>query len=276
MVYPLASADSLYTDLFGRGYSDSPRDLSHDGRLYTFQILAVLSSSPLSWTGTAAFHLVGFSLGGSIAVTFAAYHASMLRSMTLIAPGGLIRTSHISRRAHFIYSSFLLPEWLRLRLMWNSIEPRHGSLSAENPDETVQSDTDFDSVSITTDQPNVRIGDVVHWQLHNNPGFVRSYLSTVRSALVYGRHHDMWTALGKQLAQRKSESAPPGLKGGRICLILAERDVVVMKDEIIADMAEFLDMEDIDTHVLRGGHEIAVSQGKRVAAIAMESWTQGV
>ena len=271
----LASAHVSHTDLFGRGYSDSPGDLNHDARLYTFQILAVLSSSPLSWTGSAAFHLVGFSLGGSIAVAFAAYHASLLRSITLVAPGGLIRTSHISHRAHFIYSSFLLPEWLRLRLMWSSIEPRHGSLSAENPDEAAQSGIDFDSVPISTNRPDVKIGDVVHWQLHSNPGFVQSYLSTVRSALVYGRHHDMWKALGNQLARRKSRTAPPGLPGGQICLILAEEDVVIVKNELIEDMAEFLDMKDVDTHVLGGGHEIAVSQGKKVASIAMESWAQG-
>jgi hypothetical protein len=207
-------------------------------------------------------------------VAFAAYHASMLRSMTLVAPGGLIRTSHISPRVDFVYSSFLLPEWLRLRLMRSSIEPKHGSLSAENPDEVAQDGTDFDEVPIAADQPNVKIGDVVLWQLHNNPGFVRSYLSTVRSALVYGRHHNMWIALGDQLARRKAKYAPPGLPGGQICLILAEQDVVVVKDEFMEDVKNFLCAEDIDTYVLGGGHEIAVSKGKEVASIAMQSWTR--
>lgn len=270
----LASAHFLHTDLFGRGYSDSPIDLNHDARLYTFQILAVLSSSPLSWTGSSAFHLVGFSLGGSISVAFAAYHASMLRSMTLIAPGGLIRKSHIGHRAHFIYSSYLLPDWLRLRLMRSSIQPNHGSLSAENPDEATQTGAEFDEVPIATNQPDVKIGDVVHWQLHNNPGFVRSYLSTVRSALVYGRHHNMWRTLGDQLARRKSRNAPPGLPGGRICLVLAEQDVVIVKDELMEDIKSLLCAEDIDTYVLGGGHEIAVFKGKEVASIAMQSWTQ--
>lgn len=219
---------------------------------------------------------MGFSLGGSIAVAFAAYHASMLRSMTLVAPGGLIRTSHISYRAQFIYSSFLLPKWLRLRLMQSSIEPnpKHGILSAENPDEAMQAGSDFDEVPIAADQPNVKIGDVVRWQLRNNPGFVQSYLSTVRSALVYGRHHNMWRALGNQLTLRKARYAPPGLPGGRICLVLAEQDVVVVKNEFLEDVKSFLRAEDIDTYVLGGGHEIAVSKGKEVASIAMEAWTR--
>lgn len=207
-------------------------------------------------------------------MAFAAYHASMLRSITLIAPGGLIRTSHISRRAHFIYSSFLLPDWLRLRLMWSSIEPKHSSLSAENPNEAAQAGADFDEVPIATDQPNVKIGDVVRWQLHHNHGFVQSYLSTVRSALVYGRHYTMWSALGDQLRRRRSKNAPQGLPGGRICLVLAEKDVVVVKDELLDDVKEFLCVEeDLDTYVLEGGHEIAVTRGKEIASIAINSWT---
>ncbi|OAQ96722.1 hypothetical protein LLEC1_07852, partial [Akanthomyces lecanii] len=84
------------TDLFGRGYSDAPADLPYDDRLYTTQMLLALSSSPLPWTGSSAFHLVGFSLGGAIAASFATYHATILRSVTLVCPGGLVRPAHIS------------------------------------------------------------------------------------------------------------------------------------------------------------------------------------
>jgi hypothetical protein len=158
--------------------------------------------------------------------------------------------------------------------MRSSIEPKHGNLSAENPDEVAQAGVDFDEVPIAADQPNVKVGDVVRWQLHYNPGFVQSYLSTVRSALVYGRHCNLWRALGDQLARRRSKNAPPGLPRGRICLILAEKDVVVVKDELMEDVKSFLCAEDLDTYVLGGGHEIAVSRGKEVASIAMQSWTQ--
>ncbi|KAH8731290.1 putative alpha/beta fold family hydrolase [Phaeosphaeriaceae sp. PMI808] len=263
-------------DLFGRGYSDTPGDLHHDARLYTTQMLLVLSSSPLSWTGSSAFHLVGFSLGGSISVAFAAYHATMLLSMTLIAPGGLIRKSHISRHSDFLYSSALLPEWLRLKLIRNSLEPRHGVISAENPDEVEQADVDFDDVPIGVDRPHVKIGDVIRWQLDHNPGFVRSYLSTVRSALVYCRHDNIWRVLGDELARRRSKHSPPGLPGGRICLILARKDVVVVTDELIKDMSNYLRAEDIDVYMLDGGHEIAVSRGKDVASIAMKYWAQTI
>ncbi|KNG84537.1 alpha/beta hydrolase [Aspergillus nomiae NRRL 13137] len=259
-------------DLFGRGYSETPNDLPHDARLYTTQILLVLSSSPLAWTGSSAFHIIGFSLGGSIAVAFAAYHATMLRSITLICPGGLIRTSHISRRSQVLYSSSFIPEWLRLRLLRRDLEPSNGAPSADVPDGTQDADVDFDAVPIAADRPQVRIGDVIRWQLRANPGFVPSYLSTILGSLVYRRFDRIWKVLRDELARRRTADAPPGLPGGRVSLILAERDVIVVKDEFLEDMEGLLCREDVDLHVMKGGHEIGVVRGKDVASIAVESW----
>ena len=45
-------------------------DLPHDERLYTTQILLVLTSSPLAWVGDG-FHILGFSMGGGVAADFA-------------------------------------------------------------------------------------------------------------------------------------------------------------------------------------------------------------
>jgi hypothetical protein len=194
--------------------------------------------------------------------------------MTLICPGSLIRTSHISRRSRFMYSSCIIPEWLRLKLLYRDLEPRNGAPSADVPDENNQAGIDFDEVPITADQPRVRIGDVVRWQLEGNPGFVPSYLSTIRSALVYRRHDKVWRVLGDELWRRRTANAPPGLPGGRICLILAERDVIVVKDDLIEDIKEIFGMETVDMNVMKGGHEIAVSRGKDVASIAIQSWNR--
>lgn len=138
----------------------------------------------------------------------------------------------------------------------------------------MDADMEFDEVPIAADQPCVRIGDVIRWQLEGNPGFVPSYLSTIRSALVFRRHDRVWRVLGDELARRRTTDAPPGLPGGRICLILAERDVIVVKDEFIEDTKGVLCIEDADMHVVKGGHEIAVLRGKDVASIAMRSWNR--
>ncbi|RYP14474.1 hypothetical protein DL765_006364 [Monosporascus sp. GIB2] len=263
-------------DLFGRGYSDAPNDLVYDARLYTTQILLVLSSSPLSWTGTSMFHIIGFSLGGSIAVAFAAYHATMLRSITLVCPGGLIRTSHMKPLDRCLYSSArLIPEWLRLKLFRGSLEPRNGAACAGVPGEQQdEADLDFDAVPIAEDRPHIAVGDVIRWQLGANKGFVQSYLSTLRSALVYRRHDRTWRMLADELARRRGVDAPPGLKGGKVCLIVAERDIIVIADECVDDATEVLGTEAVETCYLSGGHEIAISSGRHVASVAMKSWNR--
>ncbi|KAL4994075.1 putative alpha/beta hydrolase [Aspergillus recurvatus] len=263
-------------DLFGRGYSDAPNDLVFDARLYTTQVLLVLSSSPLPWTGTSAFHIIGFSLGGSIAVAFAAYHATMLRSVTLVCPGGLIRTSHMKPLDRVLYSTAkVIPEWLRLKIFRDSLEPRNGAACADvlggKEDED---DLAFDDVPIAEDRPQVSVGDVIRWQLGANAGFVRSYLSTLRSALVYRRHDRTWRVLADELARRREVDALPGLPGGKVCLIVAERDIIVVGDECASDAAEILGTEAVETHVLSGGHEIAISRSRDVISIATGFWNK--
>ncbi|KAL4745661.1 hypothetical protein BDW72DRAFT_186287 [Aspergillus terricola var. indicus] len=263
-------------DLFGRGYSDAPNDLVFDARLYTTQVLLVLSSSPLPWTGTSAFHIIGFSLGGSIAVAFAAYHAAMLRSVTLVCPGGLIRTSHLKPLDRVLYSSAkLLPESLRLRIFRDSLEPRNGGACADVPGETEdEDDLAFDDVPIAEGRTHVTVGDVIRWQLRANAGFVRSYLSTLRSALVYRRHDRIWRILADELAKRRAAEILPGLPGGKVCLIVAERDIIVVGNECASDAAEVLGTEAVETHVLSGGHEIAISRSRDVISIATGFWNK--
>ncbi|KAL2270899.1 hypothetical protein VTJ83DRAFT_270 [Remersonia thermophila] len=107
----------LIFDLFGRGFSDNPSDLPHDARLYTTQILMALASSPhLSWVGPQAFKLVGYSLGGGIAVHFAAAFPHLISSLVLLAPAGLIRPESFGRLTRAIFTSGLVPPPLLERL----------------------------------------------------------------------------------------------------------------------------------------------------------------
>ena len=109
--------------MFGRGYSSSPANSAHDIRLYTSQIVLVLVSSPLSWTGKSARHdtsdgftLVGYSLGGCIATYFTATFPQLITNLVLIAPAGLIREKHVSWQSRLLYSGYggLVPEsWVQ-------------------------------------------------------------------------------------------------------------------------------------------------------------------
>lgn len=99
-------------DLFGRGFSDTPSDLPHDARLYVTQCLLVLASSPLAWTGKEArLRVVGYSMGGGIAVHFAGTFPGMVESLTLLAPAGLIDRGSFGRAKNFALASPVVPEF---------------------------------------------------------------------------------------------------------------------------------------------------------------------
>src|SRR6478752_6001869 len=70
----------LLFDLFGQGFSDGVGDLPYDIRLYTTQVLLALASSPLSWTGSNSLRVIGYSLGGAIAASFAVNFPHMVSS----------------------------------------------------------------------------------------------------------------------------------------------------------------------------------------------------
>ncbi|KJZ79035.1 hypothetical protein HIM_01808 [Hirsutella minnesotensis 3608] len=103
-------------DLFGRGLSDGVGDLPHDARLYSSQILCVLASSPLSWMGDGAFRLIGYSLGGALALAFANSFPHLVTSLVMLAPAGLIRLDARSTAARVLFSASAVPDRLAASL----------------------------------------------------------------------------------------------------------------------------------------------------------------
>ncbi|PTB41264.1 uncharacterized protein TrAFT101_010117 [Trichoderma asperellum] len=253
-------------DLFGRGYSDGPSDTAYDECLYTTQILLVLASSSLSWTGASSFHLIGYSLGGALVAAFAAYHSHMVRSLTAVCPGGLVRKSHISWQSRLMYSHGLLPEWLLQRWMRSRLEPQHGQ-SADVP-EGDEGDVHFDDVQITAGKSSVKVGEVIGWQLEANPAFVDSYMSTIRYSPIYDQHDKMWAVLSKKLAANREL----GLGLQRVCVILGDKDALIVKDEWIEDTKAVLGEDGVDVRVIPGSHSIAIYKGKEVVDAAISSW----
>ena len=71
----------LRYDLYGRGYSDRP-DLAYDRELFDRQLAGLLDSLDVS----GPVDVMGLSMGGSIAGTFAARHPERVRTLTLVDP----------------------------------------------------------------------------------------------------------------------------------------------------------------------------------------------
>ncbi|KAF9878482.1 hypothetical protein CkaCkLH20_03974 [Colletotrichum karsti] len=268
-------------DFFGRGYSDAPTDLPYDSRLYTTQILLALASSPLrGWTGNDAFHLLGYSLGGAVAASFASSSPHLVKSLTLIAPGGLIRSAaHVGWRSRLLYNSDLLPEFLRRFLVSRRLHPapsRKGDVpEKETVDdaENAAAAADWDGLQLVG---GARIGDVVAWQLGCHPGYVRSYMSTIRHAPIYDRADEEWKALAGVLEARRreggGEGGPPGLRKGRVLFVLGERDEIVVPGETVWDARRVLGEDAVEVLVLKGGHEVGVTKGKEIVGGVLAAW----
>lgn len=72
----------LRYDFYGRGYSDRP-ELKYDANLFVSQLSDLLNGLHVS----EPVDLVGASLGGPVAVAFAARHPERVRTVTLFDPG---------------------------------------------------------------------------------------------------------------------------------------------------------------------------------------------
>ena len=160
-------------DLPGRGYSATPVSTPHSARLYTSCILLALTSSPIAWTGNdSTFALIGYSLGGGIVVNFTSYCPSLVSSLVLIAPAGLVRPEHFTMTNKFLYNTGLISETIlegiiksRLRRGETPAKPTPPKIveglpvTEEVPDEEVETVTDTPELSRL--RPDISVPKVI-------------------------------------------------------------------------------------------------------------------
>jgi len=195
-------------DLWGRGYSDSV-DLPHDSRLYSTQILLAVTSSPLAWT-PEGFSLIGYSLGGGIAVDFAAAHPAIVQSLVLFAPGGLVRSKHFAWSSRLTYS--WMPDnvlqWIVRRRLQNVSVRKEEPKAQQGQDvvnEAINGErvTDFEMAQLSKTRPGVTVASAVSWQVEQHQGFVRSFISSIQNSSIEGKD-ETW-ATWRKLAWREDK-----------------------------------------------------------------------
>ncbi|KAJ2905720.1 hypothetical protein MKZ38_004587 [Zalerion maritima] len=211
-------------DLYSRGYSSGPdpEQQPYDARLYTTQMLSVhasmMASLPLG--ASPRFHLVGYSLGGTLSVSFARYYPHLVASLTLIAPSGLLRPNHLGFMGKLLYSpssflpvpSFLIPTFVRWRItpsLPTSPSPDDEEAASGNPASSEEASaksggSTFDHSPISLMRPSISVSHVVRWQIGNHPGFIPAFISTMANAPIYGPSSPDWSALADILAAQRS------------------------------------------------------------------------
>ena len=75
---------SIVPDLIGYGYSDKPDDVE-----YHIDFFVECVKQALDVIGVDSVHLIGNSLGGAIAIRFALTYPDQVKSLNLMAPGGI-------------------------------------------------------------------------------------------------------------------------------------------------------------------------------------------
>lgn len=265
----------MLLDLFGRGFSDGVGDLPFDERLFVSQALCALASSELAWTGGSlredddderlGFHLVGYSLGGGIAVHLATAFPGMVRTLVLLAPAGMIREENFGTAVRLVFRSGWVPEaLLEIITRWRLRRPiaesakrkpkvagagasasettATAAAAAARPhlhlpgDKTVDAAVTSeiaDSPAADQAEPNAlqrRVLAFVNWQVANHAGFVTAFMSTLRHAPMLGQR-EAWS----RLAARRPRTT---------CLIFGVGDEIVSEEDYREDALPLVGGED--------------------------------
>ncbi|KAH8602840.1 Alpha/Beta hydrolase protein [Bisporella sp. PMI_857] len=253
-------------DLWGRGYSDSS-NLPHDSRLYTAQILLALTSSPLAWTPNG-FSIVGYSFGGGIAVDFATSHPQMVKSIVLLAPGGLIRPNHFGWSSRILYLG-LIPDrilhWIvQRRLQGGNVHAREKktatAVAVVNEEIKGARDPSFETAPLSKARPDVTVASAVSWQIQNHEGFVRSFVSSIKHGPVEGKEESRRT--WKELGKRKD----------RVLIMAGSTDTIIIPEELKIDATELIGSANIEWRIIDGGHEFPITRGDEVVKQISEVW----
>lgn len=273
-------------DLWGRGYSDAPSDLPHDFRLYCTQIFLALASSDIPWTGndSGGFAVIGYSLGGGIAVEFARFFPQLVSSLILMAPGGLLHALPWYYRLLAGPASWILPlnikKWM-IKRFWNGppeyIKDEQRSLmnGLVPPYEVLDARQLVEDG--TEDEAYLDFQGAVDWDIDNHPGFVHSVTSALRYGPILDRNSS-WRQVGSYLDGNPETGNISGLPNrlwrSQVLLLLGDGDAVVPTAETLNEALVAFGKDNVKVETFPGGHLFPIVCPWRVADAIVEFWSQ--
>ena len=211
-------------DLWGRGYSDVPDPSSdpQDITLFNLALLFAITSSPIPWTGAGNnFSILGFSLGGAIAVAFTRLFPKLINSIVLLAPAGIIRDVPDEYKSPVLHHPNRFPHWYVHRFVGrffgvdsrtnkpiSATDPSNaekkasagatekGGLPDQPPQSLQQGHGDNDPPSADSNTPIDRINtaNIQREQFIHHEGFLPAFLSTVQNGPIMHMDND-WRAV---------------------------------------------------------------------------------
>lgn len=254
--------------------------------LFTSQILLVLATSPLSWTGSSSgrFSIVGYSLGGGIATAFTSLFPGLVSSLVTIAPSGLLRPHHIARSSRIIYSEGIIPESVlnffvrrRLKTPLYPNKPKADEEKQSVTDSVAAETPNIESspqTPLSKSHPDVTIESAVSWQVDHHNGFVPAFMSSIRHGPITEQHDD-WRIIGRRLTQQAAAGtkglSEQGLEHGKVLIITGTYDVIIKKDEIVQDATAALE-GNVEFKFVDAGHDAPIAKSQDVVRAISEFW----
>ncbi|KAL8884983.1 MAG: hypothetical protein Q9215_007084 [Flavoplaca cf. flavocitrina] len=275
------STPSIALDLPGRGYSSTPSPSINPqtSDFFVATILFVLASSPISWTGTNRFSILGYSLGGGIALNFASCFPDLISSVILLAPSGLIRPYHFGWQSRLLYSSRLLPDWVIEPLVYWKLS------NSSRPDEERSGSAIEDDFSLTeqggdeiVSRSRFDVPMALEWQVRQHKGYVKSNISSLQHAPISGQHNQwlrMIDAFGIQdnnvFQQMETSHAA---EGARILIISGENDPIIIAKELEEDSRKVLGegLKSMFVNIPGAGHDFPITCDDEVVDTITKFW----
>ena len=269
----MAQTDPLQ-DLWGRGYSDTPKNVVFDVRLYTTELLYAVTSSTLSWTTGEGFSIVGFSLGGGIAVDFAGTFPNFINSIVAICPVGVLR------RLPEGYNDPVLqkPETAPTPTYIHDLAGRILGIELENPGMLKYSDSKpFDNDSKPEpalseegwEPPEISMADILQWQWDYHKGLVHAFSNTVKDGAIQ-RHYGIYKRLG-DIISGKAQTASR-LRGSRALVIFGVGDDIVVPMETKEDILKVMPAECVEFESFEGGHGFVYPRSSALVGRLVRLW----
>ena len=270
-------------DLWGREYSDTPLGVAYDSRLFGMQIFFAAASLSLSWTGveSGGLSLVAYSLGGGIAMAFAADFPYLINSIILLAPAGIIRRLADEYDTIFLRYSSLLPlSYLRnvvgktLGLQVSRLPIGCGILGFHG-----RMDPEIVEGKQAMGKDVLDIPGIVHWQFDNHKRFIHSFITTHQYGPTRNQHSDwrrVCSVVNSGTARTWPLSYGSKLFDRKILVIFGEDDSVGRAEEVSIDLLDMIgDPRHAEFKVLAGGNGFAVPSCDEVAKHISDFWGLG-
>ncbi|CZR59801.1 uncharacterized protein PAC_09695 [Phialocephala subalpina] len=225
-------------DTWGHGLSSTPLE-THTPALFHAQILELLAY--LGWTKV---HLVGFSIGGSTVVTFAALHDRVVESVIAVAPAGLWRKSNRSWWDVIGMDGFNLPglEWWRRNTVINYVHGSNPVVKEGWKERMVKGEVDTVPIE--------------KWEREEHRGHVASLVSTWNYGGVFDQHESYGKLLEKKF---------------KTLVVLGSKDGVIEPEDTKKELEKLGWKGEVP--VVEGAtHDIVRSHRKEVAVLCIEFW----